>query len=69
MNALRRLFYRIFPRYRRLELRAVSYEVADRLIRESANKAKHEQWSIAREEDGNRVIGVVWLERRERIVG
>ena len=49
------------PRLRRLELQFLSYADADRLIRET-NGA----WTIAPEEDGNRIIGMVYLERLEK---
>ena len=42
----------------RLELRYLSYAEADRLIRETQGA-----WTIAPEEDGNRVLGMVYLER------
>lgn len=64
---LRQLYYRIFKRYRRLELRICGYSEADVLIREGVGKPEHEQWVLAREEDSNRVPGMVWLERRERV--
>lgn len=67
MNALRKLWLRIFPRYRRLELRFVNYGEGDRLIRESAGRGEGEQWEIAKEEDQNTEYGMVFLERRERI--
>jgi hypothetical protein len=66
---LRRLYFKIFKRFRRLELRAVSYAVADRLILESVGKPESETWVLAfPEEDYNRVFGLVFLERRERIL-
>ena len=65
----KKLFYKIFKRYRRLEFRAVSYAEGDRLIRESVGKPEREQWVLAKEEDANRLVGlVVMLERRERIL-
>lgn len=42
---------------KRLELRFVNYSEGDRLIREG--------WKIADEEDNNRVIGWIYLERLE----
>lgn len=67
MKKLRRLFFRLFPRYRRLELRCETWQTAASLMRGNARKPEREQWGIAREEDTNRVIGVVYIERRERI--
>ena len=68
MKTLRRLFYRVFKRYRRLEICCVTWHEGDQLIRDSVGKPESEQWQIAREEDTNRVIGVVYLERKERIL-
>lgn len=67
MKLIRRLFFRVFKRYRRLELRTVGYAEADKLIRESAGKPECDRWDIAPEEDGNWAIGVVYLERKVRI--
>lgn len=69
MNWCRKLFYRVFKCYMRLELRFISYGEADRLIRESANLPEDQRWEIAREEDHNRLIGKVFIERRVRITG
>lgn len=46
------------PRKQRAELRCLSYADADKLIRET-NGA----WTIAPEEDKNRIIGIVYIER------
>ena len=65
---IRRWYFRIFKRYRRLEFRSVSYGEGDRLIRQSVGKPESEQWVLALpEEDRNQVFGVVMLERRVRI--
>ena len=48
------------PKRKRLELKFLSYADADKLIRET-NGA----WTIAKEEDGNRCIGWVYLELLE----
>lgn len=45
------------PKRKRIELRLVCYEEADKLIRDG--------WRIASEEDRNRRIGWVYLERLE----
>jgi hypothetical protein len=68
MKFLRRLFYRLFPRYHRLELRCVPYKEADQLLRENEGKRLSDQWRIAPEEDFNRIYCSVWLERRARII-
>jgi hypothetical protein len=67
-RTLKSLYYRIFKRYRRLELKLCTYAEGDKLIRASAGKAESETWVLAiPEEDNNRAFGVVYLERRERI--
>jgi hypothetical protein len=68
MTKLQKLFLRIFPRYERLEFRAVSYREGNLLIQRSVGKPETEQWVLAKEEDNNRVIGLVMLERRQRIL-
>lgn len=64
---MRKLFFKLFKCYRRLELRIVTYAEGDKLLKESVGKPENEKWRIAREEDTNRVIGLVYLERKERI--
>ena len=69
LRALKSLYYRVFKRYRRLELRVCTYEEASALLREQGIPGNPDEgWRIAREEDRNHVIGVVYLERRERIL-
>ena len=69
MKQLRRIYYRLFKCYRRLEFKAASYPEADRLIRQNAGKPPSEQWVLAKEEDNNQAIGlIVFIERRERIL-
>lgn len=46
------------PKKRRVEIRCLTYAEADKLIRET-NGA----WTIAPEEDKNKMIGIVYLER------
>lgn len=65
---MKRLYYRIFKRYRRIELKFINYYDADLLIKSGEGKPESEQWFIAKEEDNNRVIGWVYLERKERIL-
>jgi hypothetical protein len=61
IKALRRLFYQRFKRYRRLELRFIDYREADYLIKQGG-------WILAKEEDTNKQLGMVYLERRGRIL-
>ncbi len=68
MKLLKRLWYRLVPTYRRLELRCVTYAHGDTLIRGSAEKPESKRWKLATfEEDRNRRIGFVFIERRERV--
>lgn len=67
MKFLRRIFYRVFPRYTRLELVCLSWSDAEKLLIEFAGDTGPGQWRIAPEEDHNETLGVVWLERRVRI--
>jgi len=46
---------------KRLELRCLTYEAADQLIRETQGA-----WTIAPEEDSNKVPRMVWLELLEK---
>lgn len=70
LRPLRRLWYRMVPTYQRIELRKMSEQDADRLIRMTdALYPPEERWRIARENDA--IIGfglpVVIIERRRRI--
>jgi hypothetical protein len=69
MKSLKRLFYRVFKCYRRLELRRVSWNEGNDLIRATHTLSESEQWRIAPEEDTNKEPFTVCLERRARIVG
>lgn len=65
IRALRRLYYRLVPRYRRLEIVFVPYAKADALIRGNLGKPESEQWVLAQpEEDRNRAFGHAYLERK-----
>lgn len=64
----RKLYFKVFKHYRRLELRGTSYTEADRLFQKNSQCAETEQWFLAKEEDYNMCIGlVVFMERKERI--
>lgn len=58
----------MFKRYRRLELRRVSYAEGNTLLLISENLPEPQRWQLAEEENYNINPGTVWLERRERIV-
>lgn len=63
MKWLRKWFLALVPCYRILERKCFTYAEADKLLRENGNK-----WEIdTLLEDRNRVPGVVFLMRRERI--
>jgi hypothetical protein len=64
---MKRLFYRFFKRYRRLELGLFTDREADTLIKVSVGKPERAQWVIAKEQCRHRNVGWVYLERRERI--
>lgn len=66
---MKKLFYKIFKRYKRLELKFCSWDEGDRLIKANQFGIEEEQWHIANEEDNNKSIGWVWLERKKRITG
>lgn len=67
MKFISRLYYNFFPKYQRLEVRFVTYNAADILIRANTGKPPEEQWVLAKEEDVNTIYGMVWIERRKRI--
>lgn len=64
---LRRLYFKLFPRYERLEFTCLNWTEADKLIKENRWKPYEQQWQIAKEEDRNNIYGMVFLERRKRI--
>lgn len=63
----RKLYYIIFKRYKRLEIKFVSYAEGDKMIRASVGKPEEEKWVLAKEEDTNKRYGFVYLERKVRI--
>lgn len=54
------------PHWIRTELRYVSYQAAERLLKDNTADA---MWRVAREEDRNRVIGMVYLEFVVKVSG
>lgn len=56
-----KLWSKIFPEWRRVDLRLMPYSEANKLLAESGNDT--EVWRIAKEEDSNYMIGTVWLEK------
>lgn len=67
MKTLIRLYYKYFPNYTVLETKCVTYAEGDKMIKESADKPESERWVLAKEEDTNPVIGLVYLCRKVRI--
>lgn len=67
MKTLRKIYYKLFPTFKRLELQCMRYDEADQLIKRNIGKAPEQQWDIAKEEDTNTVYGIVYLERKIRI--
>lgn len=68
MNIFTRFWLRLKPTYRTVEGRATSYEVADKMIRDTAHLKDPERWNIWPEkEDSNSQIGVVYIRRRARV--
>lgn len=68
MKQLRKIYYKIFRNYTILETKFVPYGAGDKMIRETHDKPEREKWVLAKEEDTNRIIGMVYLCRKERIV-
>jgi len=67
MRVLKKLYYKIFKHYQVLETKFVSYQDGDKMIRETHDKPKAERWLLAKEEDSNKVIGMVYLCRKRRV--
>lgn len=67
MKALKKIYYKFFPTYNVLETKFVTYSQGEMLLRNSTNKPESEKWVLAKEEDTNRIIGMVYLCRRVRI--
>ncbi len=67
MKALRKLWYKIFPTYKQLELKVCSWDEADKVIRNGGKSNDLEQhWHIAKEDEGM-MFPLVAIERRKRI--
>ncbi len=68
LHLMRRLYYRLFKRYRVLERVMVHYRQADRMLCDTAKLPEPQRWIIdIKREDANRGYGWVHLLRRERI--
>lgn len=64
---MKKLFFKIFKRYRILEEKFVTWEQGDKMLRETDGLNETERWQLSPKEDSNTVIGMVWLCRKERI--
>lgn len=64
---MKKLFYKIFKCYNVLETKAVTYREANKMIEETKDKPEAERWVLAKEEDRNHVIGIVFICRKVRI--
>ena len=58
---LRKLYLEWFKPYRSIDVQLVSYRDADVLI------SLDNRWVLAKQEDSNLDVGMVWLEKREYI--
>lgn len=65
---IRRVWFKFVRTYERLDLQVMSYSEADKLIRRQGEPQDSGHWAIAKEEDTNRAIGYVYLERRRRVL-
>ena len=68
MKTLKKIYFKIFKKYRRTDFRACTWEEGDALLRANVGKPESEQWRIADEENGNRLMRIVYLERRVRVL-
>lgn len=68
INLLKKLYYRLFKRYRRIELRVCTWEEASDMIELNIWKEEKYRWILALEENYNCHPGIVYMERRERII-
>lgn len=64
---IKKLYYKLFPRYKVLETKFVTYLEGDQMIRDTHDKPESEKWVLAKEEDDNRAYGMVYLCRKIRI--
>ena len=67
MKIITRLYYRLFKKYREIEVKLLPYNEADKLLKQNGGKPEDQQWDLAKEEDINIAYGYVILARRERI--
>ena len=61
MKIFRNLYLKLFRPYRVLDTQFVSYSDADALI------TLDPRWELAKQEDSNMDVGMVWIQKREYI--
>lgn len=67
MKKLIQLYYKTFKHYTVLETKLVTYHEGDKMLTETHDKPEAEKWVLAKEEDTNHIIGMVYLCRKVRI--
>jgi hypothetical protein len=67
MKIITRLYYRLFKKYREIEVKLLPYNEANELLKQNGGKMEDQQWGLAKAEDTNIAYGYVFLARRERI--
>lgn len=68
LTKIRHWWLKRFPRYQRLSLLCLSYKEADSLLRKNEGLPEDQKWHLAVPENDTAPIGVVWLERKRRIL-
>lgn len=66
---LKKLYYKIFKTYKVLETKFVTWDEGDKMIRATHDKPEEEKWVLAKEEDTNHIMGMVYLCRKVRVAG
>ena len=69
MNKLLKLYFKIFNPWIILETKFVTWDEGNTMIRDTQDKPDSSRWVLAKEEDYNRIIGMVYLCRKVRING
>ena len=67
MKIHKRIYYKIFKTYKVLETKFVTWDEGDKMIRTTHDKLESEKWVLAKEEDMNQIIGMVYLCRKVRV--
>ncbi len=67
MKRLRRIYFKLFPTYKEIEVKCFTWAQADDLMKSEIGKPAKERWAISKEEDNNPTFDMVYLCRKERI--